>query len=155
MTTENVYYASPNELTQVPGLGTKTANLILQNKDMDNAKTLVDYCSNNDILMISSLNPLYSAILHQYPKAPTLLYVRGNLSPLAYMETAAIVGARRCSSYGKEATTSLANYLSGQNVAIISGMAKGIDSYAHTAAIKSAGLYDSRSWYWPRKMLHL
>lgn len=55
------------------------------------------------------------------------------------METAAIVGARRCSSYGKEATTQLAHHLSDQNIAIISGMAKGIDSYAHTATIKSGG----------------
>ena len=138
-TSKSIYHASPNELKQVTGVGPKTADLILLNKDMEKAKALVDYCDQHNILMISSLNPLYPPILHPCPTAPTLLYVRGDISPLGFMETAAIVGARRCSSYGKEATSSLANHLSSQNIAIISGMAKGIDSYAHTAAIKSGG----------------
>lgn len=136
---ENIYHASLNALTQVAGVGLKTATLILENKGLEDAKRLMDYCACNDILIISSSSPLYPPILHQYPKAPTLLYVRGDLNPLLFMETAAIVGARRCSSYGKEATTALANHLSSQNIAVISGMAKGIDSYAHTATIKSGG----------------
>lgn len=139
MTPQNIYDASSYELIKVAGIGPKTANLILENKTLENAKILMDYCMANDIFMVSSSNPLYPQTLHKFSKAPTLLYVKGDLTPLSFMETAAIVGARRCSNYGKETTTSLANSLSHKNMAVISGMAKGIDSYAHTAAIKSSG----------------
>lgn len=136
---EAIYQCQINELMQVPKMGKKKAELIFHNKALDTAKELVGYCGQHDILVISCLHPLYPTILHQYPQSPTLLYVRGNIKPLAHLQSAAIVGARRCSTYGKEATTTLAHNLSRQSIAIISGMAKGVDSYAHTATIKAGG----------------
>lgn len=134
-----IYQCQINELIQVPKIGIRKAELIFHSKNLDTAKELAAYCVQHDILLISYLHPLYPPILHQYPQSPTLLYVRGNLQPLVHMKSAAIVGARRCSEYGKEATTTLTHNLSKQNIAIISGLAKGIDSYAHTAAIKATG----------------
>lgn len=134
-----IYQCQLKELMQAPNIGIRKAELIYNKKKLETAKELAEYCVQHGILVISCLHPLYPPILHQYLKSPTLLYVRGNLQPLAYMESAAIAGARRCSEYGKEATTTLAHNLSRQNIAIISGMAKGIDGYAHTAAIKAAG----------------
>lgn len=134
-----IYQGNLSELMQVHRVGIKKAELIVNNRNLDSAKKLMEYCVHHDILVISCLHSLYPPALHQYPQSPTLLYVRGNLQPLAQMKSAAIVGARRCSEYGKETTTTLAHNLSRQNIAIISGMAKGIDSYAHTAAIKIGG----------------
>ena len=47
----------------------------------------------------------------------------------------AIVGSRRCSDYGKNITIELAENLSSKQIPIISRMAKGIDSYAHTISL--------------------
>ncbi len=70
---------------------------------------------------------------------PILLYVKGNLKINGYRESAGIVGSRRCSQEGKIRAIDIALEAVKNDIAIISGMAKGIDSYAHTAAIKSEG----------------
>ena len=51
----------------------------------------------------------------------------------------AIVGARRCTREMKYKTVEITNEYISQNYGIVSGMAKGIDSHAHTACIKAAG----------------
>ena len=51
----------------------------------------------------------------------------------------AIIGCRECSIYGKEVANKLAYELSNNKINIISGMAKGIDSYAHIGALKAEG----------------
>lgn len=76
-----------------------------------------------------------STTLHLYPQSPNLLYVKGNLNALNSPSPPTIVGARRCNNYGKEATLGLATKLSKEDIPIISRMAKGIDSYAHTATL--------------------
>ncbi len=50
-----------------------------------------------------------------------------------------MVGARRCSSYGKQVALEAADYLAAHSIPVISGMAKGIDGYAHIACLKANG----------------
>ena len=50
-----------------------------------------------------------------------------------------IIGSRRCTGYGKQVTTEAVAYLAKQGVPVISGMAKGIDGYAHTACLNAGG----------------
>ncbi len=70
---------------------------------------------------------------------PILLYSKGKLLINNYGNSVGVIGARRCSAQGKEKAIRIACDASKQKKAIISGMAKGIDSYAHTAAIKTNG----------------
>ena len=70
---------------------------------------------------------------------PVLLYVKGKLRINEYADSVGIVGARRCTQEGKEKSIITAEKAVKNNSAVISGMAKGIDSYAHTAAIKGNG----------------
>jgi DNA processing protein len=73
---------------------------------------------------------------------PAALYLAGSpqrLMSLAAEPAVAIVGARRASSYGLEAARSLASELAGAGVAIVSGMALGIDGAAHSGALRAAG----------------
>ena len=56
-----------------------------------------------------------------------------------FQHSIGIVGARRCTADGKKAAIDIATESTRINAAIISGMAKGIDSYAHTAALKAQG----------------
>jgi len=80
----------------------------------------------------------YPSKLHNIFNPPHALYVKGTL-PKDNFGTIAVVGARNCSDYGKE----MARYLSGElakaGLQIISGLARGIDGYAHEGAITAGG----------------
>ena len=69
---------------------------------------------------------------------PLLLYYRGDKA-LLNSPSVAVVGTRACSSYGKEAATRISSELCDRGVTIVSGLASGIDTYAHRAALKAGG----------------
>ena len=87
------------------------------------------------IRQISSKSAEYPQKLNNYPKMPEILFAKGNL-PDAKKPTAAIVGARACSSYGRIQAFRYAKILSSAGVQIISGMAYGIDAEAHKGALE-------------------
>ena len=78
----------------------------------------------------------YPPKLLEIPDPPRRLFVRGEL-PAAHLKTLAVVGARNFSDYGKEACEELLKGLRGQPVVIVSGLALGIDSIAHRAALEA------------------
>lgn len=79
------------------------------------------------------------ALLKEIPEPPKQLYFRGRL-PAPELSLLTVVGSRRYTSYGKAAVEHLVSGLTGYPVGIVSGLALGIDSLAHEAALK-AGLY--------------
>ena len=87
------------------------------------------------IRQISSKSAEYPQKLNNYPKMPEILFTKGNL-PDAKKPTAAIVGARACSPYGRIQAFRYAKILSSAGVQIISGMAYGIDAEAHKGALE-------------------
>lgn len=87
------------------------------------------------IRQISSKSAEYPQKLNNYPKMPEILFTKGNL-PDAKKPTAAIVGARACSPYGRIQAFRYARILSSAGVQIISGMAYGIDAEAHKGAME-------------------
>jgi len=69
---------------------------------------------------------------------PPVLYVRGNLLPEDEC-CLAVVGTRRATVYGRQVTEEIVSDLARNKVTIVSGLAKGIDSVAHRAAIEAGG----------------
>ncbi|KKQ82864.1 MAG: protecting protein DprA protein [Parcubacteria group bacterium GW2011_GWB1_38_8] len=89
--------------------------------------------------MIQDLLPdKFPELLKEIPDPPTRLRYKGEL-PKEGNKLLAIVGSRKYSSYGRETCESIISGLSGYPVTIVSGLALGIDSFAHRAALK-AGL---------------
>lgn len=80
----------------------------------------------------------FPALLREIPDLPETLYLRGTL-PNAEHKLLCVVGSRKYSQYGKDVCETLIRGLSGYPVSIISGLALGIDSIAHRAAL-DAGL---------------
>ena len=78
------------------------------------------------------------ARLREIPDAPTRLWYRGAL-PEEQRPAVAIVGTRKPTSYGRAVTERLATKLAERGVIIVSGLALGIDSIAHAAALKAGG----------------
>jgi DNA processing protein len=77
--------------------------------------------------------------LQQISSPPQQLFVRGELTPLLGRPCVGIVGSRKVSSYGRQVTERLARELAGQGVIVVSGLALGIDSLAHRAALDAGG----------------
>lgn len=72
--------------------------------------------------------------LKQIPRPPKQLYLRGELPDFS-KKTVAIIGAREASSYGRQMAFEFARVLAGQDVQIISGLARGIDAAGHEGAL--------------------
>lgn len=77
--------------------------------------------------------------LLQLAKPPLELFIKGNL-PTSRPPVVAIIGTRRPSPYGREVTQTLAADLARSGVVVVSGLASGIDTVAHTAALDAGGL---------------
>lgn len=80
----------------------------------------------------------YPPLLRQLPDAPALLYCKGDLS-LLHAPAVAIVGSRLCTPQGLRVATSIAQRLSSCGITIVSGMASGIDTAAHSFALRAVG----------------
>ena len=79
---------------------------------------------------------------------PQCLYVLGNKNILN-QKGIAIVGSRKCTNYGKEMAIKISEELSKNKINIISGLAIGIDSYAHFGNIK---IQNNKNEYGKRRM---
>ena len=90
------------------------------------------------IYFITKENSKYPRKLKNIYDAPYYLYVKGNISILNE-DSIAIIGSRNCSKYGENMAKKLSFDLSKYNKIIISGMARGIDTYAHQGSIDAKG----------------
>ena len=78
----------------------------------------------------------FPALLREIPQPPTTLNSRGKL-PDPSFKLLSIVGSRKYTTYGKQVVEELVSGLSGLPIGIVSGLALGIDSLAHEAALKN------------------
>jgi len=134
---KNIYEADQEQLRQVDGIGPKLAMNICNTRSLNKALRLQENLQKLDIKILTIHDASYPQQLLQYPKAPTIIYYKGTIRDSK--SGVAIVGARRCSSYGKQVALDAANYLACHSIPVISGLAKGIDSYAHIACVKANG----------------
>lgn len=86
----------------------------------------------------SIVNKSFLSPLLELAKPPEELFIKGTL-PNSRVPVVAIIGTRRPSPYGREVTQKLAYDLARAGVVIVSGLATGIDTIAHTAALEAEG----------------
>ncbi len=96
--------------------------------------------ANTEITAFSIDDPNYPNLLKQITDPPWVLFVRGKLENIPSQLEIGIVGTRKCSNYGKEVCIKLTTELAKQGIAIVSGLALGIDGFAHQAALDQNGL---------------
>jgi len=102
--TERACNASANELMRVDGFGTKLGQSLYG--ELQEAAMLVDeelrLVREHGVSLVSIENANYPPLLRQIQDPPPLLYIKGRIDPEKDRLTVAIVGSRRCSSYGRE-----------------------------------------------------
>ena len=91
-----------------------------------------------EIFQINLSDYDYLRDLPHIPDPPKKLFIRGKL-PAKRVKTVAIVGTRKPSAYGREIATKIASECAKNGIVVVSGLALGIDSIAHRAAINSGG----------------
>ena len=85
---------------------------------------------------LKQLSPIeFPPLLREIPDAPKRLYMRGTL-PSPEHKWLAVVGSRACTSYGRQVVRHLMEGLRGYPIVIVSGLAYGIDTEAHKAALE-------------------
>lgn len=87
-----------------------------------------------DICCLTPLDAAYPARLRELAVPPSCIYVRGVLPPKE-RPSAAIIGARDSTDYGRELARTLGKLLSSAGIVVVSGMAYGIDSAAHRGVV--------------------
>jgi DNA processing protein len=90
-----------------------------------------------DVLVLD--DGTYPALLREIADPPITLYVRGEWATCFDSPCVAIVGSRRCSTYGQNVATMLARDLASRGVCVVSGLARGIDAAAHRGALEAGG----------------
>ena len=131
--------AQPLEsLLRVRGIGTKTANSLVDPTLIDQARHILQQCRDLSIDVLSQTHAEYPRRLPEICDAPTILYRKGVLLPQDELSIA-IVGSRRCTAYGRRHAERLSAGLSRAGFTIVSGLARGIDAAAHRAALQAGG----------------
>ena len=101
----------------------------------DAPENLISYCDRQKIKLCSIFDEDYPPLLKEIDSPPMFFYYRGKLEPHA--ERIGIVGSRENTSYGKGVALQLGEELAAAGLTVVSGAARGIDTFAHRGALRT------------------
>ncbi|MCG1012419.1 DNA-processing protein DprA [Tepidanaerobacter sp. GT38] len=130
--------AKPNDLLEIPGIGEKICEKIIAYKSKIEPHREIEKAEEQGIRIITLFDEDYPEQLKQIYDPPPVLYIKGQ-RPVLDNNAIAIVGSRKASAYGRRVAINFAKELASMNINIVSGMARGIDSFAHKGAIDAGG----------------
>lgn len=131
---EKIYNASEDDYSKIDSID-KSLVERLCDKDMSDADEIIDYCHLNNIGILTYDSAYYPSRLRRIERAPILLYYRGKLIDIDDNVGIATVGTRRFTDYGRREAYKICRDLAIGGAIVISGMARGIDSICHRAAL--------------------
>ncbi len=136
-TPQAIWEASASELAAVPGFS-EVANGIAAKRDTSAIDQELKLASNLGARIVTILDPDYPSVLREIDNPPVVLYMKGD-GEIDPCRSIAIVGTRRASGYGKTVARSIASKLVALGIAVVSGLALGIDTAAHRGALDGNG----------------
>ena len=134
---ESILKAPAEKLMAISGIGQQITDQIrsLKKEDIDRE---IKLAAKYNLKIITIDDKDYPQNLRQIYDPPIVLYIKGEIKSEDRFSIA-IVGSRRASFYGLTKAGEFAYSLSEQGFTIVSGMARGIDTYAHRGALKQGG----------------
>ena len=140
---EAVWEAEPEALTELEGVGPKLIAALRVAKDStkleDEVNKELERAEQLNVTLLPLDHPDYPESLRQIYDPPPVLYVRGTLPPSSQHKAIGIVGTRNASQYALGLSLNFSKDLARAGVAIISGLALGVDSAAHKGAVQIEG----------------
>lgn len=135
---KNIWNAKKEDLLKVDGIGEETAKQILKQEYRANLEKYEKYMKQNNIELIHIYDKYYPENLKRIYDKPIILYTKGDKTILNSFSLA-IIGCREHTKYGEIVAKNLSYQIAQNNIVTISGLARGIDSIAHTETLKAKG----------------
>ena len=144
---EAVFYASPEEFEKFKQelcpvslrFSDSDVTALYSSRNQQNIREKYAKLKKEGIYFVAKEDERYPDKLRSIYDAPFALYVKGSI-PKNEEKILAVVGARDCSAYGKEMAKYLAGKVAKEGVSIVSGLARGIDAYAHEGTLIAGGI---------------
>jgi len=131
--------AGAREITHRAGLSQKLAGVIADFRPAeDEIKKEIEILDKLKVRVITRWDPAYPPNLREIYDPPALLFVRGQVTPVD-SRAVAMVGSRNPTRYGLEMAEQITGGLAREGVTLVSGLARGIDTACHKAALKEGG----------------
>ncbi|MFA5527546.1 MAG: DNA-processing protein DprA [Peptostreptococcales bacterium] len=134
-----LYKMNKEELRVLSGWDARWIDPLYQDKNLDDAKKILEKMEKLQIQGVGYFDNEYPKELRHIYNPPLYLYVKGRKLKADETEAVAIIGSRKGSAYGRTVAYELAKKLSQSGSPVISGMAYGIDSYAHRGSVENGG----------------
>ena len=131
----SIFKAKKSQLEKIEGIGQVRASSIKHFDGFHLVETELKFIEKYKIRTFFLTDEAYPKRLLNCYDSPTLLFYKGT-ADLNASKIVAIVGTRSNTDYGKNITEELVNDLANENVIIVSGLAYGIDAFAHKASLK-------------------
>ncbi len=116
----------------------ETYNKMLFALDDSFVNTYIKNCEDLGISIVTFVSKEYPDMLKETNSPPVVLYCKGNVG-LLNSPCVAIVGTRRCTRYGKEITYKFGYDIAKSGLTVVSGLADGVDTVAHTSCLDAGG----------------
>ncbi len=138
-TPENILSASAQQLTKVEGIKKELASAIAHSAPNNEfADDQLKRINRAEGKILTMWDEHYPAQLKEIFDAPVLLFMRGIMTSHDNFSIS-IVGTRRPSAYGISIAENFAKEFAGMGITVVSGLARGIDTHAHSGALKNEG----------------
>ncbi len=134
---QSAWNADPKELAEV-GLGEKIAERFAAARKNVELERIWERIAAQGIQVLTWNDEAYPARLKEIDQPPPVLYLRGEYLP-DDLFAVAIVGTRKATPYGRQATEEIAAFLAANGITVVSGLARGVDALAHQTALKHNG----------------
>jgi len=129
-----VFRQKKSHLLKIPHIGEATANALKNKEALLRSEKELKFAEKKGIQILFYLDKNFPNRLKQCYDAPAVLFFRGNVS-LDYKHIVGIVGTRKMTKYGEEICEKLISDFSAHEILIVSGLAYGVDIFAHRAAL--------------------
>ncbi len=134
---EEAWNASASEL-KAAGLEGRLASRVVSERANISPDAEIERLAKHNVTVLTWHDPAYPSRLKEIYDLPPVLYVRGQLTA-ADEWCVAVVGTRRPTPYGRQVAEERSYRLAQSRICVVSGLARGIDSIAHRAALDSGG----------------
>ena len=131
-------WQAPADALLAAGLGAKLVEKVIQIRATMDLEKIMSRILAQGIQILTWEDEGYPRRLKEIDQPPPVLYVRGKLTPEDTWAVA-VVGTRRVSAYGRQVAEELAAFLAHNGITVVSGLARGVDSIAHNAALQVGG----------------